>query len=190
MRLLGISGTPRVQGNSELLLKEAMKPFGENGWESRLIKVRDLKLQQCRGCDACGQNGFCVLDDDMKQIYEAFAWCDALLLATPVYYRNVNARLLTALERHYALLPQKILSGKAGAAIATGRGDGQATALSALYTWMLSCGIICVPGELNGLTAVASEPGDVLLQPKKLAQARVLGENLRSVAERLKGGVK
>ncbi len=43
---------------------------------------------------------------------------------------------------------------------------------------MLSCGIICVPGELNGVTAVADEPGDILNQPNRLKQAEILGSNI------------
>jgi hypothetical protein len=50
---------------------------------------------------------------------------------------------------------------------------------------MRSCGAICVPGELNGLTAVADKPGDVLKQEKRLRQARVLGQNVLHTAEQL-----
>ena len=47
--------------------------------------------------------------------------------------------------------------------------------------------MVCVPGELNGVTATASEPGDILAQENRLRQARVLGENVLWVAQRLRG---
>lgn len=187
MRVLGISGTPRDGGNSELLLEEALQPFRADGWEVKLLQLRNMNVQPCRGCETCrSRGGGCVQHDDMQLVEEAFRWCDALLLAAPVYYRNINAKLMAMLERHYGLLEQQVLSGKAGAAIAVGRGTGQATTLSALYTWLLSCGVICVPGELNGLTANAAAAGDILQQPDKLRQARVLGANLLRIAERIK----
>lgn len=51
---------------------------------------------------------------------------------------------------------------------------------------MLSCGVICVPGELNGVTAVASESGDILKQEKRLRQAEYLGENISNITKKLK----
>jgi hypothetical protein len=50
---------------------------------------------------------------------------------------------------------------------------------------MLSCGVICVPGELNGVTAVADKPGDILNQKNRLEQAEILGSNVLRVAKSL-----
>jgi len=125
----------------------------------------------------------------MARVYEAWRWCDALIVASPVYNRNLPSLLAAVLERHYALMGERPLRGKVGGAITVGRGTcgGQTIALNAIYTWMLSCGMVCVPGEMNGVTAVASEPGDILSQEKRLRQARVLGENVLGVAARLRG---
>jgi len=122
----------------------------------------------------------------MPVFYDAFRRCDALIVATPVYYRNVCARLMAVMERHYAIRHERPLAGKPGGAIAVGRGTGggQAMTINRIFTWLLSCGAICVPGEMNGLTAVADAPGDVLKQEKRLRQARVLGENVLRAAMR------
>ena len=131
----------------------------------------------------------CVIDDDMDQIYRAFRECRALVISTPVYYRSVSAQLLAVLQRIYAVKHEKPLSGKLGGAIAVGRGTsgGQSIAINQIYTWMLSCGMICLPGELNGMTAVADKPKEILDQPKRLRQAEILGENILSLAEKLSG---
>ncbi len=189
MNILGISGTPRKNGNSEILLRYALHPFEEQGWQVKCFLLSELTIQPCRACEGkCRGLGNCVIDDDMHYIYEAYPWCDAVLISSPVYSRNICSQLMAVLDRYYAVHALRPLAGKVGGAIAVGRGTcgGQAITINAIYNWMLSCGVICVPGELNGVTAVASEPGDVLNQEKRLRQAEVLGSNVLNVAERLR----
>jgi multimeric flavodoxin WrbA len=188
LNVLGISGTPRKNGNSDILLQHALHPFEEAGWEVRLLRLSELTVKPCLACELCTIHGSCAIDDDMHLFYNAFRWCDTLIVATPTYSRNVSAQLLAVMDRHYGVREERPLAGKPGGAIAVGRGTcgGQTIAINAIYTWMLSCGMVCVPGELNGLTAVADAPGDVLKQEKRLRQARVLGENVLRVAEKLR----
>lgn len=189
MNILGISGTPRKNGNSDILLQHALRPFEEAGWEVTLLRLRELTVKPCLACEHCTTHGSCAIDDDdMHLFYDGFRQCDALIMATPTYSRNVSAQLLAIMDRHYCVREERPLKGKPGGAIAVGRGTcgGQTIAINAIYNWMRSCGAICVPGELNGLTAVADEPGDVLKQEKRLRQAWVLGENVMRVAEKLR----
>jgi multimeric flavodoxin WrbA len=187
MNVLGISGTPRKNGNSDILLQHALRPFEEAGWEVTLLRLSELRVAPCQACESCRSTGACTIDDDMHSFHVAFRQCDALIVATPVYYRNVCSHLMAVMERHYAVREEQPLAGKPGGAIAVGRGSGggQAMTINRIYTWLLSCGAVCVPGELNGLTAVADAPGDVLKQEKRLRQARVLGQNVLHTAEKL-----
>ena len=188
MNVLGISGTPRVEGNSEILLKYAFHPFEKNGWEIKHFSMREMLVKPCLGCDECKKVGHCVIDDDMHYFYEAFRWCDALIISSPVYSRNICSQLMAVLDRHYAVNIERPLEGKVGGAMAVGRGTcgGQTITINAIYNWMLSCGIICVPGEMNGVTAVASEPGDIFKQENRLKQAEILGTNILNVARKLR----
>ncbi len=188
MNVLGISGTPRINGNSAILVDYALKPFKKDGWDIKHLKMSEYTVQPCDGCDSCLDSGKCTIKDDMHYFYEAFDWCDAIIIGSPVYSRNISSQLLSVLDRHYAVSKKRPLQGKAGGAIAVGRGTGggQAITINAIYNWMLSCGMICVPGELNGVTAVASEAGDILKQEKRLRQAEILGENVLKVAKKLK----
>jgi len=188
MNVMGISGTPRKNGNSENLLSHALKPFKNNGWNVKTFFLSELTIKPCNACDSCRETGTCIINDDMQNIYEAFRWCKAIIISSPVYYLNVSAQLLSLLDRHYAVNVEKPLEGKVGGAIAVGNGicGGQTIAINAIYTWMLSCGIICVPGELNGVKAVADKPGDILNQENQLKQAEILGFNILKVAKELK----
>ena len=153
------------------------------------LRVRELTVNPCRSCGSCVTEGTCVIHDDMHLIYQAFRDCDALIMSTPTYWRNVSSQLLSVMDRQYGVEREHPLRNKAGGAIAVGRGTGggQTIAISAIYNWMLSCGMVCVPGEMNGVTAAASEPGEILKQENRLRQARILGENVLWVATRLRG---
>ena len=180
MNVIGISGTPRKKGNSELLLRYTLKPFENDGWSVKTFLLSELEIKPCNACDSCKETGTCIINDDMQEIYDAFRWCNAIIISSPVYYLNVSAQLLSLLDRHYAVDGEKPLEGKVGGAIAVGSGatGGQTITLNAIYTWMLSCGIICVPGELIGVKAVADKPGDILNQKDQLKHAEILGFNI------------
>lgn len=187
MRILGISGSPRSGGNSEHLLLTALEPFRAKSWEIETFFLSQHTIAPCTGCDSCCQTGSCVIADDMAILYDAYTRCDAVIVASPVYYRNVTAQLKAVFDRTYAVRTAWPLAGKAGGAIAIGRGTGggQALTLTIIHNFFLSCGAICVPGELNGVSAMADAPGDILTQPKRLNQAKILGENVCNIAERL-----
>jgi multimeric flavodoxin WrbA len=78
MLVLGISGTPRPKGNSEYLLQYALDPFHENGWQAIILKLSELRVNPCDGCDSCLESGECYQNDDMTRFYPAFADCQAL----------------------------------------------------------------------------------------------------------------
>ncbi|MDR1329000.1 MAG: flavodoxin family protein [Oscillospiraceae bacterium] len=182
MNILGISGTPRKGGNSEILLNAALEPFDEAKWTIRKILLSDVKIEPCTGCETCVGRNECHISDDMGKIYEAYNWCDAVIISSPAYYRNVPAQLKAVIDRTFAMKDHP-LKGKLGGTISVGRstsGGGQTNVLNAIHNFYLSSGMLCVPGELNGVTASADKPGDILTQPHRLEQARILGRNIIS----------
>lgn len=180
MNIVGICGSCRKDSNSEYLMNFALDPFYREGMEVRIHKVGNLNLHPCIGCERCRKEDKCYIEDDIKYIYDDLYWTDAVIIASPVYYRNITSKLATILERAYAYQNNRPLEGKLGAAIAVGRGTGggQSIVLSVIHNWLLSAGALCVPGELNGLSAVADGPGDILKDQRKIDQATKLGENL------------
>ena len=180
MKILGISGSPRAGGNTEVLLQCALEPFRERGWTAVEFFCSGKTVAPCTGCDGCAGDGRCILRDDMDWLYPELEACDAVLIASAVYYRNVTAQLKAVFDRCYAVRGKMPLAGKPGGAIAVGRGEGggQAIGLTVIYNFLLSSGAVCVPGELNGVSATADRPGEIRSQPKRLAQARILGENV------------
>ncbi|MCL1795053.1 MAG: flavodoxin family protein [Oscillospiraceae bacterium] len=183
MNILGISGTPRKGGNSEILLDAALEPFVEAKWDVTKILLSEKRIEPCVGCDTCVEQKTCCINDDMAEIYRAYEKCDAIIISAPAYWRNVPAQLKAVIDRTYGN-KNGSLKGKLGGAIAVGRGQGggQAIVINAIYNFYLSSGALCVPAETNGVTAVADKPGDILSQPRRLEQARILGRNIMSYA--------
>jgi len=180
MIILGISGTPRKGGNSEILLNSALAPFEEANWEIKKILLSEKRIEPCVGCETCIERKLCRIYDDMSEIYHLFSICSAVIISAPVYWRNVPAQLKAVFDRTYAM-KNKPLQGKLGGAIAVGRstsGGGQTNVLNAIHNFYLSCGMLCVPGELNGVTASADKPGDIFHQRNRLEQAGILGNNI------------
>ena len=180
MNVLGISGTPRKGGNSEILLNAALEPFADAGWDITQILLSEASIAPCIGCEICVVRKSCFIDDDMQEVYAAFETCDAIIISAPSYWRNVPAQLKALFDRTFAA-KNRPLAGKLGGAIAVGRataGGGQSKVLDVIHNFYLSAGALCVPGEMNGVTASADKPGDILAQPRRLEQARTLGRNV------------
>ena len=188
MKVIGLSGSPRKDGNTECLINECLSEFEKHGWTVAKHYLSEKIIHPCLGCDSCVDSGVCVIDDDDASVLFAdLISCDAVIIGSPVYYRNISAQLKAVFDRTYAY-GHSTMEGKPGGAIAIGRGEGagQATTLMIIYNYMLSSGGLPVSGELNGLSARADKPGDIMKQDRRLNQARLLAQNVMKYAEKLR----
>ena len=190
MKVVGISGSPRKEGNTECLVNTCLDEFSNSGWETIKFYLSEKTVKPCCGCETCQETGFCTItDDDAASLFDELSLCDAVVIGSPVYYRNVTAQLKAVFDRSFAYYSKiSFLKGKPGGAITVGRGEGtgQSNTLMVIYNYLLSCGALPIPGELNGLSARADKPKDILSQERRLEQARILARNIISYAEKLK----
>ena len=101
-KVLIISSTPRVNGNSEILCEEFLRGAKESGNIVELIKLRQKKIGYCIGCQVCYSNGTCFQKDDMNEILNKMVNADVIVLATPVYFYSMCAQLKTLIDRSVA----------------------------------------------------------------------------------------
>ena len=94
-----ISATPRVNGNSHVLSEEFKKGAEESGNSVELISLRENKINYCIGCYYCQSNGKCFQNDGMNEILEKIVEADVLVFATPIYFYDVNGQLKTFIDR-------------------------------------------------------------------------------------------
>ncbi|MBI2957425.1 MAG: flavodoxin family protein [Chloroflexi bacterium] len=107
LRVLGIAGSPRYGGNTELLLREALKGAADRGAEVDTLFLCDLDIAPCRHCDGCLKTGKCVVDDDMQMVHRRLRDLDRLILASPVFFMGVTAQTKAMIDRCQALWAMK-----------------------------------------------------------------------------------
>ncbi len=109
MKILAIHGSPRKEGNSEILMKEAVKTIESEGHEVTIIRAAEMKIAPCLNCDGCVETGECIIKDDMDIVYEAIEETDRVLVASPVFFFGVPAQLKALIDRCQALWCRKYL---------------------------------------------------------------------------------
>jgi len=98
-KLLAIYGSPRVGGNSDLLLDSFVAGVKSPNWEITHLYVRELNILPCIACGECKKDKQCPIKDDMQAIYPLLLQADAVIVATPVYFYNVPAQLKALIDR-------------------------------------------------------------------------------------------
>jgi len=107
MKVLGIFGSPRKGGNTELLLEQALRGAEAEGAEVQRLRLTDYNIIPCKECLACYQNAHCVLLDDMSKIYPVLLESDIIILASPIFFYGITAWAKALIDRCQALWSRK-----------------------------------------------------------------------------------
>jgi multimeric flavodoxin WrbA len=187
MNVVGIVGSPRRGGNTEIMVREALESARQAGAETELVLVADCRISPCDGCGACTEGDGCVIEDDMQRIYEKLERADGIIFGTPVYFINVSAQAKAFIDRTLPFLHGGKLKGKVAAAIVVARRVGAGQVLSLLYTWFAVQRMINAGGGIG----YGREIGDVREGPggspalSALEEARSVGRNMVSMVKKL-----
>ena len=109
MKVLGIAGSPRRDGNTDMLLAEVMRGAASQGAEVKTIILNDLKITPCQHCDACLEKGKCKVQDDMQMVYRELEQADRIVLASPIHFMGVTAQMKAMIDRFQALWARKYI---------------------------------------------------------------------------------
>ena len=107
MRVLGIAGSPRRGGNTDLLLAEVLKGAASRGAEVKTIILCQLNIAPCQHCDGCFETGNCQFGDDMQLVYQELEQADRIVLASPIHFMGVTAQMKAMIDRCQALWVRK-----------------------------------------------------------------------------------
>ena len=97
--ILVLSASFRKGGNSDTLCDEFIKGALESGNTVEKIYLNDYKINFCRGCGVCNTTHKCVQKDDMEKILDKMVKADVIVMATPVYFYNMNGQMKTLIDR-------------------------------------------------------------------------------------------
>lgn len=159
MKVFGICASPR-NNTTEYVLRKALDNLEEHGFETEIFTCQAKDIKPCMHCDYCLENKKCVIDDDMRDVYEGLQNADGIILATPVQSGGISSNLSAIMDRTRALeaIDYNLLRGKIGMSIAVGgdRTGGQDFAHLKNITYFMIHGIIPVSGGPFGSNLGAS----------------------------------
>ncbi len=107
VKVLGISTSPRLNANSDLLLQQALAGAESAGAEIEYISLRDLTIAPCIECNSCYKQGACIVEDDYQMLSSKMLEADRLILATPIFFMTFCAQAKALIDRCQCLWAHK-----------------------------------------------------------------------------------
>ena len=112
MNVIAFHGSPRIGGNSDLLLAEALKAIDGSVHKVRLFRLNQMDIKPCQNCGGCEATGFCIVKDAMVEVYESIREADRIILASPIFFFGLSAQTKIMIDRCQAFWCAKYLLKK------------------------------------------------------------------------------
>lgn len=187
MRVVGINGSARKDGNTALAIGKVFEELNKAGIETELIQLTDCDMRPCRGCFACKGRGNCVFGDDgFCDVFRRMTEADGIVLGSPVYSADVSAKMKAFLERAGVVVATNpgLLRHKVGVSVAAVRRGGGMATVDTMNHFMLNKEMIVV-GSTYWNMVYGKDIGDVLKDEEGMANMRNLGENMAWLMKKL-----
>lgn len=197
MRVLGIYGSPRREGNTDILLDECLKGARAAGAEVLTIRCCDLTIAGCVECGGCDETGQCVVQDDMQKVYPQLLEADAIVLASPMFFYGITSQAKALIDRCQAMWCRSRLRQDAGAGPVRPRDRGYLICAGATKGATLFQGAELVAKYFYDALEMTYEggvfvrkveaKGDILKHGEALKQSFDLGKRMALTGPRISG---
>ncbi|PLX41689.1 MAG: hypothetical protein C0608_04850 [Deltaproteobacteria bacterium] len=169
MKVLGVSTSPRKEGNTDILVTQVLYGAESAGAETRFIRPADLELKPCNGCMACVfKRRDCVIKDRFNEFLDALRWADAVVIGTPTYILSSNSVMKNILDRLVVFGLTRELAGKSAMAVATAGVIGwEPFALEQPMTAILAAGM----APVDRFVGYGQGPGEILYDDAAMDRA-------------------
>ena len=189
MKVLGISGSPRSGGNTDILINIALERMAAAGFETDFLPLAGRQIRPCEACGGCAENDKveCVLGDPgFEGIVERFMAADAVVVGSPVYFGSATPQTMALLDRVGCISKSNgnFLRRKVGAAVAVARRAGKNFTFAQLNYFFLISEMI-VPGSTYWNVGVALNKGDIKEDHEGLETIRNLTSNMAWLMKKL-----
>jgi len=181
LKVVGINGSPRKGGNTEILIKKAFDILEEKGISTELINLGELKIEPCDACKYCRKNiGKCHIEDDFEVVFDKMLKADGIILGSPVYLGSVTAQMKALMDRagYIARAMDKPFRRKVGGAIVVARRAGQNFTLMQLIQFFNIFGIIIAGSTHYWNIGFGREKKDVLKDGEAIETVKDFAENM------------
>ena len=134
MKALLINGSPHLHGTTRRALEEISATLNAQQVETEILSVGHKAIRGCIACGRCDRR--CrAFDDDVNVALEKLEQCDALVIASPVYFASPNGTMISFLDRMFSAGNGSAFKGKPAACIAVARRAGTTASLDALMKY-------------------------------------------------------
>ena len=180
MKALGISGSPRIGGNTESAVKRVLDRLERVGCQTEFFSLGEYPVKPCQACYACAKEKRCVLNDpNFDLLYPKFLEADAIILGAPVWFGSATPQIMSLIDRvgSVARRGENRLRHKIGASIAVARRAGKNFTFAQLNYFFLISEMI-VPGSTYWNVADARDKGDIEKDEEGLVTLDHLADNI------------
>jgi len=187
VKAIAIVGSPRKEGNTEILTRHTLKAIEEEGLDTELISLANLDIKPCNACEVCKKEESCPIDDDFWPIYTKMKQADAIILASPVQFGSATPSMKALMDRagYIAYWNGKVFKRKVGGPLVVARRAGQNFTLAQLAYWFYIMGCF-VAGSTYWNMAFGGKKGEVEQDEEGLKTARNFGKNVAFLVKKLK----
>jgi multimeric flavodoxin WrbA len=187
LKAVGIVGSPRKGGNTEILVAHCLKAIAEEGLDTELVRLAGLDIRGCNACGYCFEHEECSIEDDFEPVFAKMITADALIVGSPVYFSSAPSLVKGLLERAgYTGRRRGGFAGKVGGPLVVARRAGQNFTVAELLFWFHIMQIIN-PGSTYWNMAFGREKGEVEKDEEGLRTAWNFGKNVARVCKQVRG---
>jgi multimeric flavodoxin WrbA len=175
MKILGVSFSPRKDGNTVAMLDEALAAAKKDGAEIELYSVAGKNIQPCDGCWACTKTGKCHIKDDVAILQDKMIAADGIIFGTPIYFWGMTAQAKAVIDRTISLnQPGRNLNNKVCGVVASCGSLGMVSALKDFSYYIIQRRML----PANQVSAYLMGPDDLKKMPKCLEELNKLGRQM------------
>jgi multimeric flavodoxin WrbA len=186
LKAVGIVGSPRQGGNTEIITAHCLKAMAEEGLDTELVRLAGLDIRGCNACGYCSKNEGCSIEDDAQAVFEKMAGADAVVVGSPVYFGSATSLVKGLLERAgYVYGRRRVFEGKVGGPLVVARRAGKNFTFAELLFWFHIMGMIN-PGSTYWNVGIGRQPGEVEKDEEGMRTAWNFGKNVARLVKKLK----
>ena len=189
MKVIGINGSARREGNTAIMIRKVFAELEKEGVETEMVQLSGNTIKGCKACGMCMTNkdGRCVIDDDIvNDIVMKMAEADGIILGSPVYFSNITPEMKALIDRAGRVVRTNdhMLKRKVGASVVAVRRAGALPTFNAMNYFFFVEQMI-VPGSTYWNLCVGRDIGDVEKDTEGMDNMKNLGQNMAWLIKKL-----
>ncbi len=177
-RILGISGSPRTNGNTVALIEASLKSAKNQEALVEFIDLAELDIRECNHCNECYTTGKCDQTDDLNHVAKRMLLADGIIFGSPCHHATVATALKNLMDRTGRFLH---LEGKVASGFVVGRRSGVDLSLASIQ-FFINVKEMIIPGSVYWPIGFALNPGDIRADTEAMAMASQVGTRVAQLA--------